>query len=696
MKSLLLALFMALLVGVGWAQDAEPEPEQPPAVSGGPSSVFGTLTDPLVRMSVRPLAGGHFRPGEWTGLIVRLENLGDDLQGEIATEISGQDFHSIGVRRTVELPAGSRRELVLPIKGPTRVDRLRVDFRAGRRSTYAEARMRPIGTSDLLIGVIGEDLAGVNGLHEVDRMASRLPPGRGNIYDASRDRGVRSGLLPVSSLPEHPQLFEPFNWLVWLDADPSSLTPAQAEALHSYIASGGHLVLTVTERWRQVGQGPLQDLLPVDLTGVRSSEASSELADALRFASPIDSPQPQAIARLRSQPGREAESLLEVSGDPVWAAGTYGRGTVHVLTVDPRPMIRVSDTVAESFWRQILYLPAPGSGTLAHPLDRESALLVPLVGSLGDESTEFGEQLSPDDTEVMNEVLRNIPGVQPIPLSWLVAFAAVYLLLIGPVDFLVLRWLRREVLTWITFPVTILVFSALALAGTTYVKGTQTVLTRYELVEIIPGTPYWHGSSMYGFWATQRVRLSLESGVDSGLAEPLEGHGLSAQLDLVYSASSSAAQLTAQTWALAFARTSFAAKRPGDLSVSRDADGSYVVRNTLPYDLERVMFCGSGMSTLDIGGLKSGAEIRFRPERATERTFDPKSETASWVLSMGCHHRPARWRPLTHLVVGSVVAELPAPAEPSVLHGMDPQRRSFSVLRRPVYDHELSAPGATP
>lgn len=690
---LLLRLFAALvLVSPAAAQPASPDTD-------APQSVISQLTDPLVRMRARPLADGWVRSGEWTAIHVRLDNLGDAVDGELIVRSMGHDFTEVVHRRHVELPSGARREISLPWIGPQRGGMQRVDFVAGRRSVAEEFPVRALAPKDVLIGVIGEASGGVQSV----RSASVLPvperePAEVNPDDPARE--VRAGLIPIAALPERPQSLTAFNWLVWIDADPSALRPGQTEALRAYVASGGHLMITVTERWQQVQDSFLSELLPVTLRGSAEGTAAQELA--ARVGAPASGVAPHALATLRAVDSRASTTLSGTDERVGWAIGTYGLGTVSLLTVDPRVSPLGDGTQVESLWRTLLFLPPPGIDV---DVLRARLPRVPLItANLGlhggvatfQEGTGYGEQISSGEQANM-DFLRDIPGVEPIPITWLLVFSLVYIALIGPVDYLVLRWLNRPVWTWVTFPIWIALFSAIALIGTTWLKGTQAVLTRFEVVDALPGTDLWRGNAMYGLWATQRARVQLRAGFPTGVAEPLEGLGLISDPTLRHDAAGSQANFQAQTWALGYVRTTWTAPAAGELVTEREGDRLRLTNN-LPFDLATSGLCLPG-GLLTVGPLPAGRTSEWVDAADAERTeglyedYSGPGSATQWALNMGCGLRPARqasaWaRAVHHQAIG--VSE--DPIEPFELIGLDPARRNLTVLRAPLVDPSMPRP----
>ncbi|MBW2255885.1 MAG: hypothetical protein JRI25_14980, partial [Deltaproteobacteria bacterium] len=279
----------------------------------------------------------------------------------------------------------------------------------------------------------------------------------------------------------------------------------------------GHLFLTVTDNWRALEASPIGDMLPVRVTGLEDSDRIGDLLRKLGAEPEGPTTAPVASAVLREVPGRHVMALGAIGEDgrPLWVAGSYGLGTVHVLLADPRLAPLTRDISREDLWRALLWLPPSGAddawlwdddydlfttwrwerGAYSWYFPDYSAYALPRRRLLAD--MDF---VAPSDEDFYNqgeshyvlsnagwfdgnaafvwegqvrEFLSEIPGVAPLPLSWLVAFSGLYLLVIGPVDYFVLRALNRQPLTWITFPITIAVFSAVALVGTTVVKGNQ-------------------------------------------------------------------------------------------------------------------------------------------------------------------------------------------------------------------------------
>jgi hypothetical protein len=691
----------ALLVSLTVCAPALAQTPPDPAAQE-PQGWLGSLTDPLVRMKAAPAGDGWVRPGEWSSIHVRLDNLGPAVEGDLVLRLRGDGLTEVEHRRRVELAAGTRRELSLPIKGPHRAGQFELQFQAGRRSVAGAIALRTLPEDDVLIGVIGQDAAG---LQTVRAATGHAVPARDEVPYVHDDsdgaavgpRAVRVGLLPIEALPEHGHGYQSFNQIVWIDADPTALSPTRAAALRHYVADGGHLVLTVTDRWRQVATGPLADMLPARPNGVADTDGATALARAVD-QSAAGATAPQATLQIARAPGRAAAALVEGSEGPVWVMGTYGLGTVSVVAVDPRLRPLIPTVGAEPLWRLLTFLPATGEAAGRDRLRGADGLAV--ERNLGvseaagggafnrrrhDPEPVYGVALTEAEQGAM-ALLSDIPGVEPIPLTWLVGFAGLYLLLIGPLDYFLLRALRRELWTWVTFPVWIVLFSGIALAGITLLKGTQAVLTRVEVVDILPGTDLWRGDALYGVWSTQRARVKIGSGHPSGLGEPLEGHGMMTDPRYLHDAGGSEGSFFAQTWALAYARTSWTAQRPGTLRVEPmvGTPGEILVVNELPFDLLHVARCRGGGGELPVA-IAAGARSRVPSAENRGGGDTSPTEAQASALRDACDWRSARRGGLAARdPYDMIVAYVGEPVEPYALGGLTPTRVNHTVIRVPV------------
>ncbi len=85
----------------------------------------------------------------------------------------------------------------------------------------------------------------------------------------------------------------------------------------------------------------------------------------------------------------------------------------------------------------------------------------------------------------LHSALDRFAGVQLVPFWIVAALVVLYILLIGPADyFLLKKVVRRMELTWVTFPLIVLLFSVGAYVLAQRLKGSELRLNQVDLVDV--------------------------------------------------------------------------------------------------------------------------------------------------------------------------------------------------------------------
>ena len=623
-------------------------------------------------VEARPLADGLVRSGTWSSVHVTVENKGRAAQGQIQL----MDRFSGTVQawtRPIELAEGARKEVLLYYRPSDHNRPRKVVLDTPGRHAEVEISIRPQNASAVTIGVVGDDPLGLANLSATH--PGGVPGTRGRTPLDASQRVVRSGVMPLKTLPGNSAAYRGFDWLVWPSADPSKVGEREVTAISHWVADGGHLFISVTDNWRQLQQSPLADALPVRLDGLRDADLTP-LLETLH-ADPRDSPTPIATGQLSVGPLRKTWTFAtSAEGDPLWVAGTYGLGTVHLLLVDTVAIPLSS----EQLWRSLLWLPTV-DGVGAPPRELADVLdaYAPwdcFYGGMNAESHQNTERAMISGWEaVIRDHLSDIPGAAPLPMSWLLVFSALYLLVIGPGDYFLLKWMGRQPLTWITFPVSIAVFSTIALVGTSLTKGSKATVVRVEVVDKLPGTDLWRGTSRIGVFATRKTDLKLTSGYSDGVISPQEVPGFMTDNSVISSEGPGALTYRAETWTLGFTETDWIAPLEGDVRLAIDGD-DLTLESTLPFDLEQA-YLGSGEGWIRLDGLKAGE--RRTVTRADAVLALPSDDWAFATL----YEFPEKGRGHLHLddyrwvVVGTTAR----PIEPISLEGLTPEEQPTTLVR---------------
>ncbi len=242
-------------------------------------------------------------------------------------------------------------------------------------------------------------------------------------------------------MPDRWYGFSTLTALVWLDADAGMVRdPATIEALRQWVAGGGHLVIARSNTVGLTGTF-LEQFAPVTIAG---STTNADWSPLQKFAGSSKEPEGEE-AMLQVRP-RNGTILAGASNRPLIVRAPLGRGRVTFLAFDAGPLLDKWEG-AERFWTQLLELPPPPP----ERRDRDSRYQGELARALGSRELQY---------------MLGVHPQLPLPsLGWAFLMIVIYVILVGPVDYVVLRWLKKMELTWVTFPTCVIVFSAFALVA---------------------------------------------------------------------------------------------------------------------------------------------------------------------------------------------------------------------------------------
>ena len=464
-------------------------------LAGASMLVLGLLLGPLapvasaagpITMNAKVLLQGHARVGSWMAIQVELSNSGPAVKGEL--RLSGGASGHTRFSVPVDLPTTARQAYLLHAQPPSFGRSVTVELVSGDK-TVASADVGYLvhDATQLVVGILAEKPEGI-------------------IRELSLGAGA-NGLAPavvslgVADLPDRLEAWGTLDRLVWQDVDSSSLTPQQLAALRGWIAGGGRLVIV----GGTAGIGTLSGF-PDDLLPYRPS-ATIDIAPAsiasLVGGAPADAADVPAFAGTLN-----AGQALATSGDRVVAAGLdYGSGSVTVVGFDPTTSWLAASHDVDTLWRR--FLPQRTTG---------------------------GPVVTSDDSQIVSAVSQLASLALP-PIGGLIILLGGYILLIGPLNYFVLKRLDRRELAWVTMPALIVVFAVVAYVFGTTLRGTDVIVNEVAVVRGAPGATEGAAQVYVGVYSPTRTSYDLQFPGSALLAAPLSGefagNGDPTVLDLV-------------------------------------------------------------------------------------------------------------------------------------------------------------------
>ena len=254
--------------------------------------------------------------------------------------------------------------------------------------------------------------------------------------------------------------------------DSSALSQAQDQALEQYVGLGGQLVLAGGAGWRRtLSQLPAQ-LVPLQPQGTAAASLDPVL-DLLAEHTTLVAP--AVVGALA--PGARVV-LADAAGIPLLAELDYGAGRVVEVAFDPadEPVASHAEEVRASWAAVLDRVTAPAAG-----YSRQASTGVVLAPGPGQPGSTRG---AVDDA--LSALLNDTPANSLPPLRILGSLLVVYILLAGPLNYVILRRRRRE-LMWVTVPLIAAVFTAGSYGAGILVHGRDYYVSEIQVLRVTPG-----------------------------------------------------------------------------------------------------------------------------------------------------------------------------------------------------------------
>lgn len=426
MKRLLLVLFAVclLLPAVGAAQ-AQP-----------------------VNMDVRVGLGGATSGDAWFPVTITVANSGNDLTGTVTWRWQGG---GMVYAQVVDLPQGSRKQIVLPVRNTNWSRRATVQVVANNR-VWAEqvVPVEPLDQNQTVLGVVDDTGAAFASL------AGLRPQGP----------QLRVVQLTLAELPERPELLQTLSALL-LTGDTSTLQPAQRTALEGWVLAGGQLIINGGRPQIAAGLG---DLAPAE---VGNGSQTRPLGEVLRQQLPLSPTVDVALLPLTPEQGTAFERTAD---GLVWLVRQqHGHGTISQSAWD----LARAGSAQELVWTRYFQPRQEG-----------------------------GPRFGRDDWRLLQPALT-LPALRLPSLLALLGFLLLYVLLVGPVNYLLLRrWDRRE-WAYLTIPLTVLAFTGAAYGWGARGRGSRAIANELTMIRTASGATVGQATTEVGLFSPSRQSYTL-------------------------------------------------------------------------------------------------------------------------------------------------------------------------------------------
>lgn len=466
---------------------------------------------------------GTIHEAGWFPITCEVFNDGPSFNAVI--EVTAGQFGTEQVRQVpVELPTNTRKRIVVPMfasSGVRNVGEWNGKLLDGRGKVVQEksgVQTRTVPWETTLMGALPRNFGGSPTFPEVKQNRPDLKP------EVAR--------ITLDQFPDNPITLEGLNAFYLNSEKAPDLKVNQVNALLGWIRAGGHLIVAVEEAADINGTPWLKQFLPIELNGTRNLKIDQDVVAWIKSqpgaTDTLDTSQLSGNRRSRRtfQPTgnayldvvldtqfKDAElpvttgtlkdgyTLFSAQNVPLAVQAPRGRGKVTVLTFSPEREPFRSWKSRPYFWAKVAGIP----GEFFTSTDRIGWGGWSVDGVFG--------------------ALIDSRQIRKLPVTWLLLLLVVYLVVIGPFDQWWLKKIGRQMLTWITFPTYVVLFSLLIYFIGYKLRAGETEWNELNIVDVLPRgdkvdlrghnyiSIYSSGNAWYGLngqkgHATMRTELS--------------------------------------------------------------------------------------------------------------------------------------------------------------------------------------------
>ncbi|MEO6796791.1 MAG: hypothetical protein ABI401_04095 [Candidatus Dormibacter sp.] len=437
---------------------------------------------------------GVYKLQEWMPVTIEVKNSGPDFTGslEIEAAFTGQPgLASPAIySTTLSLAAGAAKHLrsyaiVSPAGGVT----LTVRVLQGGRLMASQAASS--GTQvPTLIGVLSDDPSAL------DDLAAVHPAGiSAHVVHLSPEDLAQSAIT-----------LRAFDLLVIDDYATDTLTSGQRTALADFVRNGGALLIGTGASWRKTLAGIPAELVTARPTGTATIATSQALGG------------PATLEIAAGIAGSQAGTWLAEASHPLLIETPVGSGLVTLATFDWNQPAVGAAVGTKGLLRQLLVRDLFASAAQQNfPIGVGGGGFSSLYGGAGTSISERSNALS--------SVLGDVPALDLPSLQLTGLLVLLYVLLVGPINYLVLGAMHRRELSWVTIPLIAVIVAGGAYGIGVGTKGRSVQSNQVAILHLASGGGHAYQETFTGIMAPTRGDYQVSAAGESLFISPLSANG---------------------------------------------------------------------------------------------------------------------------------------------------------------------------
>jgi hypothetical protein len=471
--------------------------------------------------------GGYYRPMEWTPMEIAIDSdMTEPFAGSITISTQQDGLNTLNVVNEFVLTPNVQQYLPLVTKLVYAAQQCSVRIRNARGRTQwshdfelwdFSPNNRLITTvieNDILIGAVGRSGFGLVLLPQQSVCISNT--GGGKVYIGDKQ----------------PQMV-PWDWTGFVSLDLLLLynpewdlfNEHQLNAITQWVSNGGRLLL-IPGSQPLPRDNPIARMLPFELQEAKQIEVPREALEKLKLLH--DVPETVTCRPLKAKSNAVLyENHTDNIDECLFGTGYYGFGRVGVLAFDPSTMTNSQVANSSQFWVSVIrtVIESDSSSSNVSTSFRPSANRpFRSIRAVSEAPTnpvrQSRNRTSPTNryevglaygaNNAVMDHLYNISEMRPLSIWWVILLLGTLAVLLGPVDYKILKRLDRLPLTWLTCTFWIVLFSVGAYYGVRALRGGKLQMRVVSVLDGIENNDRVWSTNYSGLFASRSDDYQIE------------------------------------------------------------------------------------------------------------------------------------------------------------------------------------------
>ncbi len=406
----------------------------------------GQKDDPKITLNVEVGFDGYYKIGYYTPFYFEIENNMKDINGELQIELPDEYGNVTLYAMQVNLPNNSKKKFTMNIPINRFSSKLQVNIVEGKNQIFTKSvKINSGSNADTLgIGILSDD-------YESVKYINKIPTGNNSQFI------TKTVNITEDMLSENVDILKNFNVIVINNYDTSKLSKEKYEALKIWVADSGILL---------IGTGPSHNktlaMFKDDfVTGEIGDISSITTNEIYNIAEGRDSGESMNISALKMD-FKDAVPIAKEGDIPLIVNIKKGSGSVAVAAFD--------------------FGLEPLAGWVGRTSFSEK-LMQKLLPNL------YSDPYNSKDIYMMNNMyaidngLRNIPELPKTKTTDLLIVLFIYIAMVAPISYFVLKKMDKREWMWISVPVISLVFALIIYATGFGTRLNEPIINAINIVD---------------------------------------------------------------------------------------------------------------------------------------------------------------------------------------------------------------------